>query len=64
MLLLAPGVVAVGVGQRTRAAGVETLATEPSERGLAHTVLVVPIAQERATMHLDTSARWSTSTRS
>ncbi len=25
-------------------------------RGLAHTVLVVPIAQERATMHLDTIA--------
>jgi arginine deiminase len=54
VLLLAPGVVAVGVGQRTRAAGVETLATRAFARGLAHTVLVVPIAQERATMHLDT----------
>jgi arginine deiminase len=54
VLLLAPGVVAVGVGQRTQAAGVETLASRLFERGLAHTVLVVPIAQERATMHLDT----------
>lgn len=56
VLLLAPGVVAVGVGQRTRAAGVETLASRAFARGLAHTVLVVPIAQERATMHLDTIA--------
>jgi arginine deiminase len=56
VLLLAPGVVAVGVGQRTRAAGVETLANRVFARGLAHTVLVVPIAQERATMHLDTIA--------
>jgi arginine deiminase len=54
VLLLAPGVIAVGVGQRTRAAGVETLATRAFAAGLAHTVLVVPIAQERATMHLDT----------
>jgi arginine deiminase len=54
VLLLAPGVVAVGVGQRTRAAAVETLAARALERGLAHTVLVVPIAQDRATMHLDT----------
>jgi arginine deiminase len=54
VLLLAPGVIAVGVGQRTRPAGVETLAGRVFERGLAHTVLVVPIAQERATMHLDT----------
>jgi arginine deiminase len=56
VLLLSPGVVAVGVGQRTRAAGVETLASRAFARGLAHTVLVVPIAQERATMHLDTIA--------
>jgi arginine deiminase len=54
VLLLAPGVIAVGVGQRTRAAGVETLANRAFAAGLAHTVLVVPIAQERATMHLDT----------
>ncbi len=54
VLLLAPGVVAVGVGQRTTPAGVETLAGRLFEHGLATTVLVVPIAQERATMHLDT----------
>jgi arginine deiminase len=54
VLLLAPGVVAVGVGQRSRPAGVETFANRAFARGLAHTVLVVPIAQQRATMHLDT----------
>ncbi|MFF5122874.1 arginine deiminase [Dactylosporangium aurantiacum] len=54
VLLLAPGVVAVGVGERTRPAGAERLARRCFERGLAHTVLVVPIAQQRATMHLDT----------
>ncbi|MBO0826410.1 MAG: arginine deiminase [Streptosporangiales bacterium] len=54
VLLLAPGVVAVGVGERTRPAGVERLASRLFDRGLARTVLAVPIAQERATMHLDT----------
>jgi arginine deiminase len=54
VLLLAPGVVAVGVGERTRPAGAERLARRCFSHGLAHTVLVVPIAQERATMHLDT----------
>ncbi|MGY1633401.1 arginine deiminase [Geodermatophilus sp. SYSU D01186] len=56
VLLLAPGVVAVGVGERTTAGGAERLARRAFARGLAHTVLVVPIAQERATMHLDTIA--------
>jgi arginine deiminase len=54
VLLLAPGVVAIGVGQRTTPAGAETLAARMLSRGLATAVLVVPIAQERATMHLDT----------
>ncbi len=54
MLLLAPGVIAVGVGERTTPAGVERLAREVFADDLAHTVLAVPIAQERATMHLDT----------
>ena len=54
VLLLAPGVVAVGVGERTTPAGVERLAHTVFARGLARTVLAVPIAQERATMHLDT----------
>ncbi|MFI5913776.1 arginine deiminase [Dactylosporangium sp. NPDC051541] len=54
VLLLAPGVIAVGVGERTRPSGAERLAGRCFAAGLAHTVLVVPIAQERATMHLDT----------
>ena len=54
VLLLAPGVIAVGVGERTTAAGAERLARRVFDRQLAHTVLAVPIAQERATMHLDT----------
>ncbi len=54
VLLLGPGVVAVGTGERTTPAGVERLARQLLTGGLAHTVLAVPIAQERATMHLDT----------
>ncbi|WP_340537895.1 arginine deiminase [Nocardioides sp. GXZ039] len=54
VLLLAPGVVAVGVGERTTPAGAERLARQVFDDDLAHTVLAVPIAQERATMHLDT----------
>ncbi|MGY2700986.1 MULTISPECIES: arginine deiminase [unclassified Nocardioides] len=54
VLLLAPGVIAVGVGERTTPAGVERFARQAFHAGLAHTVLAVPIAQERATMHLDT----------
>ena len=54
VLLLAPGVLAIGVGQRTRPAGAEALARRVFDHGLAHSVIVVPIAQERATMHLDT----------
>jgi arginine deiminase len=54
VLLLAPGVVAVGVGERTTPAGAERLARRLFAAGLAREVLVVPIAQERATMHLDT----------
>jgi arginine deiminase len=47
-------VIAVGVGERTTPAGVERLARQVFAAELAHTVLAVPIAQERATMHLDT----------
>jgi arginine deiminase len=54
VLLLGSGVLAVGVGERTTPAGAERLARQVFERGLAHTVLAVPIAQDRATMHLDT----------
>ena len=54
VLLLGPGVIAVGVGERTTPAGVERFARRAFADGIAHTVLAVPIAQERATMHLDT----------
>jgi arginine deiminase len=54
VLVMAPGVVAVGVGQRTTPAGVEAFALRAFAEGVTHTVLAVPIAQERATMHLDT----------
>ncbi|MGN6132206.1 MAG: arginine deiminase [Nocardioidaceae bacterium] len=54
VLLLAPGVLAIGVGERTTPAGAERLARQVYSAGLAHTVLAVPITQERATMHLDT----------
>ena len=46
--------IAVGVGERTTPAGVERLSRQVFHANLAHTVLAVPIAQERATMHLDT----------
>ena len=54
VLALAPGVLAVGVGERTTPAGVERLSRRVFERGTIRTVLAVPIAQRRATMHLDT----------
>jgi arginine deiminase len=54
VLLLAPGVVAVGVGERTTPAGAEALARSLFDDDLATTALVVPLAQERAQMHLDT----------
>jgi arginine deiminase len=54
VLLLAPGVLAVGTGERTTPAGAERLALRAFEAGVAHTVLAVPITQKRATMHLDT----------
>jgi arginine deiminase len=54
VLLLGPGVLAVGVGERTSPAGAEAFARSAFADGLAHTVLAVPIEQSRATMHLDT----------
>jgi arginine deiminase len=54
VLALADGVLAVGVGERTRPSGAERLARTAFDLDLAHTVLVVPIDQDRATMHLDT----------
>ena len=54
VLLLAPGVVAIGVGERTTPAGAEAFARSMFADGLAHLVLAVPITQTRASMHLDT----------
>lgn len=54
VLLLSPGVVAVGVGERTSPAGAEALARSLFDDDLADTVLAVPIEQKRAQMHLDT----------
>ena len=54
VLLLAPGVVAVGVGQRTTPAGTERLARRLFDAGLAHTVLAVPMSQHEGAGHLDT----------
>jgi arginine deiminase len=41
VLLLAPGVVAIGIGAQTSAAGMERLARRMFDRGLAHSVLAV-----------------------
>jgi arginine deiminase len=54
VLLLAPGVLAIGVGERTTPAGAESFAHSAFADDLAHTVLAVPITQDRASMHLDT----------
>jgi arginine deiminase len=46
VLLFGPGVVAVGVGQRTTPAGTERLARRLFGSGLAHTILAVPIGRQ------------------
>jgi arginine deiminase len=54
VLLASDVVVLVGVGERTRAAGVERLASELFERGDASELIVVALPRRRAVMHLDT----------
>jgi arginine deiminase len=54
VLVLAPGRVLVGVGERTSPAAVERLALELTERAAGAEVLVAAIPAQRATMHLDT----------
>jgi arginine deiminase len=63
VLLLAPGVIAIGTGGRTGAAAVERLARSAFAAGFAHTVLAVPIGprpgtgldgESRTAGHLDT----------
>jgi arginine deiminase len=54
VLLLAPSVIAVGIGERTTPAGAERLARRVFDAGLAHTVIAVPIDQHGQAGHLDT----------
>jgi arginine deiminase len=54
VLLLAPSVLAVGVGQRTTPAGAERLARRVLDAGLAHTVLAIPVDQPAGAGYLDT----------
>jgi arginine deiminase len=51
VLLLAPGVIAVGTGGQSTAAGVERLARRVFDAGFAHTVLAVPIEPRPAPGH-------------
>jgi arginine deiminase len=53
MLLLGPGVVAIGVGVRTTPASAERLAKHLLDTGVAHTVLAVPMNQRGDGGHLD-----------
>lgn len=54
IMCMTPGVLAVGVGERTTPAGVERLAKHMIGRGEIHTLLAVPLDKSHATMHLDT----------
>ena len=54
LLVIAPGVVLIGMGERTTPTAVELLARRLFTAGTAHEVLAVDIPHARATMHLDT----------
>jgi len=54
VLLLAPSVIAIGVGGRTTPAGAERLARRVFDAALAHTVLAVPLNRLGPGAHLDT----------
>jgi arginine deiminase len=54
LLLLGPGALAIGVGSRTSPAGVERLARQVLDSGIAQTVLAVPVGQRGAGGQLDT----------
>jgi arginine deiminase len=56
IMALGPGILAIGVGERTTPAGAERLARTVLQAGIASQVLAVPVDQTRATMHLDTIA--------
>lgn len=54
VMLLAPGVVAVGVSERSSAVGVEHLAAGLLEAGAAERVIAIALPHRRSMMHLDT----------
>jgi arginine deiminase len=54
LLVLAPGVVLIGMGERTTPTAVELLARRLFAATAAHVVIAVDIPQARAMMHLDT----------
>ncbi len=54
VLVLAPGLLLIGMGERTTPTAVELLARRLFAAGRADTVLAVDIPPARATMHLDT----------
>jgi arginine deiminase len=54
VLVVGNGCVLIGMGERTRPAGVERLARRLFEAGSARTVIAVAMPAQRSTMHLDT----------
>lgn len=54
VLALAPGVVAIGLSERTTAAGAERLAGELLRGGAADHVIALAMPHQRSMMHLDT----------
>lgn len=54
VLALSPGVVAIGLSERTTAAGAERLAGNLLRGGAAHRVIALAMPHRRAMMHLDT----------
>ncbi|MCO5307979.1 MAG: arginine deiminase [Austwickia sp.] len=54
ILVISPGVVLVGVSERTTPQGVERLAARVIAAGQVHTVVAVDMPRTRALMHLDT----------
>ena len=52
--ILRPGVVMIGMGERTSTTGVEALARRLFESGEVHTVLAIELPKSRTAMHLDT----------
>ena len=54
MLVIGNGCVLVGMGERTRPAGVEQLADRLFEAGAAQLVIALDLPERRSAMHLDT----------